>query len=179
MKAPFIVHTHMGISNYSLTRFILDVSFCDHQASSTDPDWKAWFHSVSRIFSHRNIPLSVLEGLLAKNVPQLSTLCEAEITKRIEKNRRAELQAEHRNEKYERWIQRRDAGNARVQELRKKKQEIDEQKVQEIQRQMNESYVKQLFPVWKQRMDEIVQQRNNEMSTVWATTKPFPFHVSS
>ena len=100
----------MKLSNYHVSKFVLDIAATDH-AQRQDAEWAEWFKGVSRIYNHR-MPESVVKTLLSYDIPSLSALCQVEM-KKIEQRRayRQGLQ-EKAKEKHEKWIKRRDAGNA-------------------------------------------------------------------
>jgi hypothetical protein len=156
----------MKISKYNLIRFIIDVSLEDHKTLE-NVNWQKWFFSVSRVYNHK-MPEQVVKAIASTGIPQLIELCDEEMP-RIEKMKRSAVEkCTLEKTKYERWIQRRDAGNKRVLEEKRKRYEVDLQRVKEIEIEMNESYVQQMLPFWAQRLNEYVQQRDLELYT-----KPF------
>ena len=75
-------------------------------------DYCEWFRSMSRIFNHK-IPEQIIRGLMAKNIPELQDMCQAELDK-IKARETAALAA---LDKYNTWIERRDAGNRRIRSI--------------------------------------------------------------
>lgn len=156
----------MTISTYNLQKFI-DQALQDRQARS-DPNWNEWATMVSRVYNHR-LPDSVLILLESSNIQELKDFASAEMSKnslRFERKYRIELR---KSEKYSQWVQRRDAGNARVQLEEQKKRQLRAEEDHEKARIANERYVKDMLPKWKENLDEYTERRESEMTNIWRT----------
>lgn len=54
----------------------------------------------------------------------------------------------------------RDAGNMKAKEARLRKHDEDLQKAKQFEREVNESYVEQMMPVWARRLEDVINERN-------------------
>jgi hypothetical protein len=148
------------ISKYHTIRFVLD------EAANKDPDsidWTVWFTKVSRMFNHK-IPEALLQGLLRLNLLCVNTLCEHHRGL----NHRFVYNHDLKMDRFHTWIKRRDEGNKRAAEQRKRV--ADAKRAAEIEasiKQQEDEYKKKL-PIWEKQYADLIAKRNT--SNPWAQT---------
>lgn len=104
----------MPISKYHLIKFILN-SYEDHNQNSDNFNWIIWFNDISSIYNHK-IPENLLLAIKSKNNDNkpIINLCDKEL-ERIKARKKQEILAlEDKEQRYKRWIEKRDAGNLRA-----------------------------------------------------------------
>jgi hypothetical protein len=148
----------MTISKYNLIKFIIDVSLRDHEQRK-DPDWQAWFKSISRIYNHK-MPEHVIKAIASTGNAELLQLCNTEMTRVEDRLRQDAQNYEVYKVNREKWIHRISAGNLRAQEARLLRHDADLQKAKHIEKEMNESYVEQMMPEWTQCLEDIIRKRD-------------------
>jgi hypothetical protein len=116
----------MSISNYHLFKFIVS-------NASNKPNWQKWFKFVSQIYKN-NIPDQLLEALVERGEDDLKRLCKAEQERKQKKQ-----------DKYNQWIIRRDAGNQRARLEKLNKHEIDMQISGALIKELDERFVAQMM----------------------------------
>jgi hypothetical protein len=149
-------------SKYNIIRFVLDEAYEDRTNRPIQTqNWVEWFLKVSRMFNHK-IPDSLLEALSKKNEP-LELLVE-EYRKKARPKPSIDAHAI--------WIQRRDAGNARA--LAKKQQEAKriQQESKEIKLQQQETYERQMKPIWDKQYENILYERDSQIDLLFSSIEP-------
>jgi hypothetical protein len=140
----------MKISTYHLNKFIIE----NHK---DDPEY---IKLISKIYKG-NIPECVLR--IFNKSPEL----EDELRQiQIKMQRKLALQLEQEL-KVAKWIERRNAGNIRAQELRQKKKEEEVRKLKEFKALSDENYVKRMQPIWKEKIENIINQREMVYNNLW------------
>jgi hypothetical protein len=106
------------VDSYHLTQFVL------HAANDNVDDWGAFIKQLGRLYKKR-IPENVLHGLMRKNIPELSTLCNEQLEENRAYTRHLMLaQAEHAS-RVDRWEKRRNEGNrVAFNEVLRKRREV-------------------------------------------------------
>jgi hypothetical protein len=137
----------MTISKYNTIRFILDEAYEDHKALGKD--WDEWLRKISRMFNY-NVPEALIEGLQRKD-PSL----------KITNN--PSMYVEASENKYTKWIERRDRGNQRrIEEMKVKKEQevkfIEEQRIKWL-----EDYENKMKPKWDSDFNKFITNREKQM----------------
>jgi hypothetical protein len=141
------------ISKYNLIRFILD------EAAEKNPD-SEWFRKVSRVFKHR-IPEALLLGL-SKQSDTLKTLCDEYRSNSKPTPRSTD------EDRYQKWIKRRDEGNKRAFQKRlEQKEDADTPKEILSTFVMTDDEIKQKMPDWQEQFNTIVNKRQQEQEDMW------------
>jgi hypothetical protein len=140
----------MKISTYHLNKLIIE----NH---TDDPEY---IKLISKIYKG-NIPECVLR--IFNKSPELNQI---EINKQKKLERKLAFQLEQEL-KVAKWIERRNAGNIRAQELRQKKKEEELRKLKEFQALSDENYAKRMQPIWKEKVENIINQRELVYNNLW------------
>jgi hypothetical protein len=133
------------MTKYHTIKFILDIAYEDHnKLPELEKNWEKWFKSIIKIFNN-DIPIALRFGLLNKNNIQLSEILDNYILF-LYKDVKFTLK-EINEDKYYKWIERRDAGNKRTLHERKK---IQDEKIANIKKKHqleHELYCNQMQPI--------------------------------
>jgi hypothetical protein len=151
----------MPISKYHLIKFIIN-SYDDHK-NTNNPDCIKWFNDIKHLYN-QNIPESLILAIKGKNNEELNRLCDLEIERIQTRKKREALALESKEQKYKRWIEKRDAGNLRV--LQKKK-EFDILKQNETIKKANEEYIKMMMSTWEKQYKEYIDSRRLELQNIF------------
>lgn len=150
----------MAVSKYHLIKFLIRTA---EATSQTEEEWKMWFDEVSRVYK-RKMPSSVLMGL--KRVSKsnsLTTLCDAELAKQTDNHDDQEYIQEHKRQK---WIERRDAGNARAKLEREQKRAEVLEKAKIVEKYAEEKFVEAMTPVWAAQLDDYIAKREQLVNSL-------------
>lgn len=147
------------LSKYHAIRFVLE----DTQQQQPDVDWTPWFRKVSRMF-HDDLPDALLDGL-SRRCDALKSLCEAHRASR-QASQASQAPVLSAQQRYDRWIQRRDQGNARAAAERRRIQEEQRAAAKAIQNRYVESQWESMMPVWKKQLDTLEEKRRCDMAAL-------------
>jgi hypothetical protein len=154
----------MPISKYHLIKFLIN-SYDDHNENANNFDWITWFNDISSIYN-QNIPESLILAIKRKNNEELNELCNKELERIHLKEKREALALESKEQKYKRWIEKRDAGNLRVLQKIKEKKESDILKQNETIKKANEEYIKMMMSTWEKQHKEYIDSRRSELQNI-------------
>jgi hypothetical protein len=135
------------MSKYNLIKFI-ENSYSYYENSyydNIDQDWPKWFRSVSRIYNHK-MPKNVILAIKNKNNQILNTLCDLELAKLNKREKEEEKYTKLKQEKYIRWIERRNAGNKKI--------------------ILKQDLVEEMFPIWN--FQNLIKDRFIYLSNIWS-----------
>lgn len=153
----------MKICQYNLIIFINN-SYDDH-IKIENPNWKNWFKSINKMFNN-NIPKKILLMLQRKNNIELNNLCKEQMQINEIKKLRYYEKLKNENEKYQKYIQKRDNGNKKAIEMFKIQKNDEKLKNDILDQQINQLYVDEMLPVWKSRIDKLINERNDFISSI-------------
>lgn len=152
-------------SKYHAIRFVLEEALVDKMNTQTqDIDWTPWFRKVARMFND-HLPDALLDGL-SRRCDALKGLCEAHRTTRRQASQASQAPFLSAQQRYDRWIQRRDAGNARAAAERRRIQEEQRVAAKAIQNRYLESQWESMMPVWKKQLDTLEETRRQDMAAL-------------
>jgi hypothetical protein len=153
----------MKICQYNLIIFINN-SYDDH-IKIENPNWQNWFKSINKMFNN-NIPKKILLMLQRKNNIELNNLCKEQMQINEIKKVRYYEKLKNENEKYQKYIQKRDNGNKKAIEMFKIQKNDEKLKNDILDQQINQLYVDEMLPVWKSRIDKLINERNDFISSI-------------
>lgn len=155
----------MQLSNYNTIRFILDIAYEDHLVSNKE-SWDIWINKISYIFPKKQLPYALISGLYEKNNKelnnQLDKLVNITSITHIETKNKYELW----NEKYDKWIERRDNGNKLAQQKRQELIKSNYEAAKEVSKLANETFIQQMKPFWDTQLQECINKRENEIKDI-------------
>jgi hypothetical protein len=156
----------MSISKYNLIKFV-EISFKDHKRAQ-DTDWNEWFQTVSRLYNHR-VPETVVCTILriSDGNEELLHLCSTELERIQQEKARIAQKEASKVAKYQAWLLKRDAGNTHAQLQRIEWSNAEMLRIHEKERETNEAYVRDMLPMWQDRLDEYIQKREFSISTLF------------
>ena len=147
----------MKVSTYNLLQFVIH-AYDDHLIQQ-NPNWADWFKSISRIYKH-DIPKNVIMALKAKQNEQLDKLCDAALCQSQLREIKAGQREATALEKYNKWLEGREAGNKRAHQLR-------QERISEQRQAQHEAEVPAIRDAWTKKMDEYMEERDKIMAHIF------------
>jgi predicted RNase H-like nuclease (RuvC/YqgF family) len=94
------------IDSYHLIQFVLQSA-----SHNNTTDWSAFMVQLVKIYKG-HVSDKLLQGLIRKNIPELSSECNAQLKKNQEIVRRRQALEEEHALKVQKWFERREKGNS-------------------------------------------------------------------
>jgi hypothetical protein len=172
------------INTYNIIRFVLDISYNDH-LSNESSTWDTWLNTVSRIYNHK-MPIELLHGLIAKNNPILTQLCNKKIEALDLYLERKSEENENKSNKYKLWELRLKHNKPdieanrfnvwkykieclkNIRDLNKKIEKDNKERI--IKEQINkseENYCNKMKDTWDSKLNDIVSTRKVIENNIW------------
>lgn len=158
-------------SKYHIVKFILDIAYEDH-LTTRNSDWTEWMNKIKKIFPKYKLPMCLVIGLYRKNNKDLNEILD-NLDYIYYSNNQMENQLNDSQkkltwqERYDKWIEKRDNGNKLAQQKRRELQVMNIAKNKEIEKAANESYIQQMKPLWDSTFQDLLNKRESDMKAIF------------
>lgn len=148
------------VDSYHLIQFVLHAA--DNYGGG---DWHMFMAKLEKMYKG-NIHVSVLHGLMRKNIHELSTLCIDQLEKGRMKTQHQHIVQAEQALKVKKWMDRVNKGNHEAFKIvweRQKNVEKARAQQKEDERKLLDDYIASMKPVWDNDTKKLIERRLNEI----------------